>query len=68
MQGKISKILTICPRCNGTGHARSYNKQPKYSFAIQKKARKLYESGMSLREIANILHLHHPQTVKNIIK
>lgn len=67
MQGKIKNILTVCPRCHGTGKSRDFNKEPKYSYELQKRAGKLYAKGFSLREVAKKLGLSHPQIVKNIL-
>jgi hypothetical protein len=65
--GKNIKVLGICPRCEGTGKARAFNRYPKYSETTRRKAEKLWDTGMSLREIAKILYIKHPQTIKNIL-
>ena len=67
MQGKITKIKTTCPRCHGTGKARAFNRNQKYSEKLRERIKKLYDKGYSLRKIANKLALNHPQTVKNIL-
>lgn len=57
----------VCPRCNGTGISRAFNRHPKYSEAVRVQAATLWDKGFSLREIAAKLHLKHPQTVKNLL-
>ena len=67
MQGKINIKKGICPRCNGTGKARQFNRLQKYSEKLRIKAEKLHNKGFTLREIAKKLRLNHPQTIKNIL-
>jgi len=67
-KGRIRKIKTICPRCGGTGFARGYDINPKYSDKLKEKARKLYETGLTLREVGKKIGIKHPQSVKNLIK
>lgn len=61
------KTKSICPRCQGTGYSRAFNRNPKYSEKIKDRAEKLFLVGHTLREIADELDLKHPQTVKNIL-
>lgn len=67
MQGKRVKTKTICPRCNGTGFARNFNRNQKYSEKTRQKAEVLFDQGLTLREIAKRLKIKHPQTVRNIL-
>lgn len=39
----------------------------KFSVETITKAKRLHDSGLSLREIAKELGIHHPQTVKNML-
>jgi len=61
-KGKIRKINTVCPRCGGTGFARVYNRNTKYG-ELGEKAKKLYESGLTLREVGKEIGIKYPQSV-----
>ena len=65
MKSKAAK--RVCPRCHGTGVSRAFNRLPKYSERTRDKAAKLFDAGLSLRQIAKKLHINSPQTVKNIL-
>lgn len=58
---------TICPRCNGTGKARSFRNMPKFPLSVLKNAEELYQKGLTLRQIGKEIGVKHPQTVKNIL-
>ena len=60
-------IKTVCPRCRGTGFARAYNREKKYSDKIKQKAIRLRKEGLTLRAIGKILNIKHPQSVNNLI-
>jgi hypothetical protein len=68
LHGERIKTKGVCPRCLGTGKARAYNRKQKYDQKIRDKCAKLFDKGLTLREIANKLGLNHPQTVKNIMR
>jgi hypothetical protein len=56
-----------CPRCNGTGYSRAFNRRPKYGLKVKNKAIALFDKGWSYRQIATKLNIKHPQTIFNII-
>ena len=56
----------VCPRCGGTGKSRVFYRIYKFDD-IKNKVEKLWEKGMTLREIAGMFGIKHPQTIKNII-
>ena len=66
---KQGKRITneTCPRCKGTGIARSFKRGNKYPKSIVNKATKLFESGLSLRAIAKKLDIKHPYTVQKLL-
>lgn len=66
-KGKRITKKGICPRCCGTGKARTFNRQEKYPEKIRIKAEKLFDMGLTLRNIAQKLKISHPQTIKNIL-
>lgn len=57
----------ICPRCNGTGFSRAFNRESKFSSDTRIRAEKLFNEGVTLRGIAKELGLKHPQTIKFIL-
>lgn len=67
MHGKRIKIKGICPRCRGTGKARAFNRKSKYTEKDRKRAEKLFDKKLTLREIAKKMKIKHPQTIKNIL-
>ena len=58
---------SICPRCNGTGHSRAFNRRPKFSEEVRNKAIELFDKKLPLREIAKKFKIKHTQTIKNIL-